>query len=823
MRRIAQAFASVARGHPVAVVAVPLLLAVALSFGIPRLEFRTGQDTLLDPGSKIARDNVRFQQEFGGDPMLVLFETRDGATDIQQLFTRSNRALLSDLEAEMSASARYESIITPLVILDFARLQIEQRMISQPAKLARDQEEAAAEARTSSAARGDTQAQQEAAAEEARARVAAAFNEGFGADARRFLEVGERTLDNPKFVEFVLFDASGQIREDLSGVFPDNQHALMVVRLKGNLSIDAGSEYAGQIVDQVHAYEFDGVDARVSGPPLLIKEINDRMRSAMTVMAIFAVAIMVVVLSLVFRARWRLLSLPVVLIGCVAAFGLMGFAGIPLTMVTIAGLPILIGLGVDFAIQIHSRMEEETAAADSAERGIEATAAGLGPPLALAALAACFGFLVLHLSRVPMIRDFGSMLAVGSVIVFLTSVALLSGVLYLRERTRLGERTAAAPRTRFEVERFVGGLTGRTVGRLAPIALVAALIAIAGLYAGRRVPTETDPEKFVPSDSKVLAELHHVRDVSGSTSELNLLIETDGDTLVTDQEVLDWMLAFETRQKEQHAELKRSNSLASFTQSVTGDSPTTATAEGTLAQAPAALVNSVVSADRRMANIVFALSGDDSLDERKALTRAIELDAQPPEDVRMAPAGIAVVGVAAVDALTKNRDLMSAVALGAILVALFAVFRNPVKAIAPLLPVALALGASSMIFYVAGISYSPLTSISGPLIIAMGTEFSVLLMARYFEERAGGLEPRAAMSKASLRIGRAITASGLTVMGGFGVLALSDFPLLDNFGMVTALNIGVSLVSTLVLLPPLLVWADEDRGLIGLPVNAVTD
>ena len=133
---------------------------------------------------------------------------------------------------------------------------------------------------------------------------------------------------------------------------------------------------------------------------------------------------------------------------------------------------------------------------------------------------------------------------------------------------------------------------------------------------------------------------------------------------------------------------------------------------------------------------------------------------------------------------------MSFVAIGAILLTLLVLFRSPVKAIAPLLPVVLALGASSMVFYFAGMSYSPLTSISGPLIIAMGTEFNVLLMSRYFEERAAGLEAREAMSRASLRIGRAIAASGLTVMGGFAVLAFSDFPLLDNFGKVTALNIG---------------------------------
>jgi predicted RND superfamily exporter protein len=189
----------------------------------------------------------------------------------------------------------------------------------------------------------------------------------------------------------------------------------------------------------------------------------------------------------------------------------------------------------------------------------------------------------------------------------------------------------------------------------------------------------------------------------------------------------------------------------------------------------------------------------------------------------VAPAGLAVVGTAAVDALSSNRELMSFVAIVAVLIALLALFRNPVKAIAPLLPVVLALGASSMILYASGMSYSPLTSISGPLIVAMATEFNILLMSRYFEERAAGADARSAMSNASLRIGRAITASGLTVLGGFAVLAFSDFPLLDNFGKVTALNIGVSLMSTLVLLPPLLVWADEDRGFAGAPGQAVTE
>lgn len=420
-----------------------------------------------------------------------------------------------------------------------------------------------------------------------------------------------------------------------------------------------------------------------------------------------------------------------------------------------------------------------------------------------------------------MIRDFGSMLAVGAAIVFVMNVALISGIIFLRERTRLGPR--ALPHARFEVERLVGNITSRTVGRLLPIALVAVLVAGGGLWVGRKIHTETDPEKMVPSGSKVLVDLHKVAAVAGSTSELNLMVVAAPGHHVTDQDVLDWMLAFEQRERTEHPALHQSNSLASFTEQVSGEAPTTASAEEAMSVAPKAIVDSVVNGDRTMASITFALDDTLTLDDQRVLTDEIMRDANPPADVTVAPAGIAVVGIASLDALNSNRDLMSFVALMAILIVLLAIFRNPVRAIAPLLPVVLALGASAMILYALGVEYSPLTSISGPLIIAMGTEFNILLMSRYFEERADGMAPREAMASASLRIGRAIAASGLTVMGGFAVLAFSNFPLLDNFGRVTALNVGLSLLSTLILLPPLLYWADEEHHWAHVPGDAAHD
>lgn len=829
VRRGTLAAARALQRWPVPIIIVAMALAFALSWGIPRLEFQTGQDTLLDPASTIAQDNARFQRQFGSDPMLVLFETPLCGPEqpecerarITGLFTPSNQRELRRLEADLKATGNYHSIISPLAILEFAQVQIEQRMISQPAKLAADQQAAMDTARAASAARGETTAQQEAAAQAAKEAVDAAFQAEFGADAARFLAITDRSLDNPAFIDFVMYGADGELRPDIRGIFPDDHSALMVVRPNGNLSIDEGAEVSAFVAEAMDGYSFAGVTTLVSGPPLLIKEINDGMKRAMGVMAVLAVIIMTVVLFAVFRARWRLLSLPAVLVGCIAGFGLMGFLGIPLTMVTISGLPILIGLGVDFAIQVHSRLEEETFAVDSAEQGVDRAFTMLGPALAIAAVSACIGFAVLHFSEVPMIRDFGTMLAVGSLMVFAWSITLISGVVFLRERKRLDAVPQA--RARIEVERIVGGLANATVGRLLPIALAGLVVAGVGLWMSRHIPTETDPEKFVPSDSSVLRDLDHVRDVVGSTSELSLLIETTGGRRITDQDVLTWLYEFETRQLATHSFLQRSNSIATLTARVSGAPPTTDTAATTLRTAPPDLVVSVLNDDETMASVVYQIGDGASLQERETLTQTMLADARAPDGVTVAPAGIAVVGAATVDALSSNRDLMSFAAIAAILATLFIAYRSPVKAITPMLPVVLALGASSMIFYISGIAYSPLTSISGPLIIAMGTEFNILLMSRYYEERATGLSPRDAMSRASHRIGRAISASGLTVMGGFAVLAFSNFPLLDNFGIVTTVNVGVSLLSTLILLPPLLVFVDEaqHRRELSPPASAV--
>ena len=130
------------------------------------------------------------------------------------------------------------------------------------------------------------------------------------------------------------------------------------------------------------------------------------------------------------------------------------------------------------------------------------------------------------------------------------------------------------------------------------------------------------------------------------------------------------------------------------------------------------------------------------------------------------------------------------------------------------MPVLLAVGVSSLVVGLLGFKLSPLTTVSGPLVIATCAEFSVLILGRYLEERQRGLEPRDATDKAASRTGRAFFTSAMTTIGGFAVLIGSALPLLRDFGIIVTLNVAIALLAALVVMPPLSVWVDE-RGLAG--------
>ena len=91
-----------------------------------------------------------------------------------------------------------------------------------------------------------------------------------------------------------------------------------------------------------------------------------------------------------------------------------------------------------------------------------------------------------------------------------------------------------------------------------------------------------------------------------------------------------------------------------------------------------------------------------------------------------------------------------AAGLLAVVLALLAVYRRWDRAWVPLVPIALATGWSALVLWLIGVPLNPMSATLGALVLAISTEFAVLLVARYREERAAGLRAGRGASRAAI-------------------------------------------------------------------------
>jgi predicted RND superfamily exporter protein len=152
------------------------------------------------------------------------------------------------------------------------------------------------------------------------------------------------------------------------------------------------------------------------------------------------------------------------------------------------------------------------------------------------------------------------------------------------------------------------------------------------------------------------------------------------------------------------------------------------------------------------------------------------------------------------------------------LVLLLAFHGDRRRALVPLLPIVLATGWSALVLFVIRVPLNPMSVTLGALVIAISTEFSVLLAERHRQERLAGCSTVEALRRSYRYTGAAVAASGVTAIVGFGVLVLSDIRMLRDFGLVTLIDLSVSLVGVLIALPAALLLSERGE-LTRLPIR----
>jgi hypothetical protein len=699
------------------------------------------------------------------------------------------------------------------------------------------------------------------------------------------------SIDNPNFIPSVVFDQNRGVNEPkarFSYLFPTKDSALIQVRLRAGLNDTQTAQAISWIRQAVRMKMFRlgyGGTYTVSGEPVVVNDLASTISGSVAILLLGAVAVMAIVLLLLFRGGLRLLPLILALVAAAVTFGATSLAGATLTMASIAVLPILIGLAVDYAIQFQWRTREaRRAGAPSAELAVTRAARTGAPTIAAAALATATGFLVLLLSPVPMVRGFGVLLMVGVGVAFAGALTAGSAAIVLADRGRIGRPgggrlgggrlgggglgggwpgggwLAASRQGAGEIVHDAGGILDDGVralrGRLswprrvggptvdgslaavtrhpARVLMVGLALALAGWVTDTQTSVQSDITKLVPANMPALRHLNTLERVTGVSGELDVMVHARN---VATPRTVEWMISYEDRLLTHfgYSEAKGcqaatvcpalslpdlfSTNGATTTTTAGGSSASGATRltassiQSLLSAVPQYFSQAVLTPDHHYATLAFGIR----LMPLARQTRVIDYmrsQLHPPSGVSARVAGLPVLAADANAALSSSarRLLTLLAALVAVGLVLFGVFRSPRRALVPLVPILLATGWSALILFAIGIPLNPMSATLGALVIAISTEFSVLLSERFGQERAAGGTDAEALVRAYRSTGAAVLASGITAIAGFGVLLLSNITMLRDFGFVTLIDMTVSLAGVLLVLPAVLVLAERGRA-----------
>jgi len=609
-------------------------------------------------------------------------------------------------------------------------------------------------------------------------------------------------------------------------VYPSNVLTLVQLKITPGLSEKVQKSVLNNVQSVVDASAAPpGVTVVMSGSPAFSQQMSAGLTSNMGILIGGAMVLMILTMGILFAyVRHRFMPVLLVAIGLVTSLGLMGIAGISLNMAVIGAFPVLIGLGIDYAIQFHARFDEE-ARKGSLENAVFMTVTRTGPAVLYAMLATSMGFVAMYVSTVPMIRSFGLVSIIGINTCFWVScIGMPTLALLLKYQPKpspgqvcyaVGEgacdtiidspnnRPGNKKKSPFSYGRFLTDTSVKIAKNPIPVLLVAGLIAFIGFQIDATIPVSSDENAFVPSNMPAKINMEKVTRVIGATSTADLLIQG---SRVTDLNTMIWIREFQDYALSHHSEMTGATSIVTYILQYNGGvmPETQAELDTILGKIPEDTRKSVLSDS--MCGIIRFSTIKISITQQNTLKEQVKKDIEffePPLGISVEPAGNFEVTTTLLRAMSESKDTMTLLGFIFVFAFLVLVYRH-LHAISPIIPIIFVVGWNAMMMDIIGLTYNPLTATLGSMTIGVAAEYTILVMERYAEEEERLHDPIAAIQESVQKIGTAITVSGLATFFGFSALCLSTFPIISNFGISTLIAVGFSLIGAIFIMPAVL-------------------
>ncbi|MGW5575937.1 MMPL family transporter [Micromonospora chokoriensis] len=547
------------------------------------------------------------------------------------------------------------------------------------------------------------------------------------------------------------------INVGLDAPTPDDPALLDAVR---DLRADIGPELANS-----------GLTAGVAGDVASFVDNEDTFNNAFAVVGVATIILIIGLILVIFRSPIAAL-LPVVVVGVVLSIttGLVAAAGkafdlsVSQDLQTIL-LIVLFGIGTDYILFLLFRYRERLRAGDDKRTAMIVTVQRVGEVITSAAGAVIVAFLVLLLASLGFFGSLGPALAIAVGVMLVTSLTLIPAVVSLLGRYVFWPSKAwqRAPKA------TIWHRLGNTVGRRPALVAASSGVLLVALAAGvLGYKADYDFSAGFPQDTESAKAAQDLQRgfAAGALAPTEVYLTTSNGSPLNEQQVNDFAAA-----------VAKAPGVGQAQPSERSTDPSVARVNLLLNENP-------------VSNEAITLVRDD-------LRGAVH--AAAPPGTRALVGGTTAIFADINSANNRDLSVILPVAAGLIALILALLLRSLVApiylVIAVLLNFAATLGATVYLFQ--GLQGEPGVTFQLPIIlylfvVAIGTDYNILMIARLREEAREGNEPHQAAAIGVEHAGPTVAAAGLILAGTFAVLLLAPISFLQQMGFAVAIGIVLS-------------------------------
>ena len=220
-----------------------------------------------------------------------------------------------------------------------------------------------------------------------------------------------------------------------SGIVSEDE-SMEVIKLTFEEDVD--SEEITKTVSQIinNLEKPAGISVSIAGDVFAEEVIMEEISPSMQKTSTFAMVAIIVILFFLFRnGKFVILPLMTIIFGVLWTMGFLGLIGSGMSTMTSGAISMIMGIGIDFGIQILSRFKYERKDKDK-KTAMEETLKGTLFPIITTALACLIGFKAMSLGELTMMSEMGNIMSYGVVFCMVAALTIVPSLLLIFTKNR---------------------------------------------------------------------------------------------------------------------------------------------------------------------------------------------------------------------------------------------------------------------------------------------------------------------------------------------------------------------------------------------------